>query len=157
MHKAIVAIGTNLGDKKENIKTAIKKMELYGIKVTKQGKLYKTKPYGYTEQPIFLNTAVEVETALSPKELLKALLKIEKEMGRVRKIHWGPRTIDLDIIFFDELVINEENLKVPHPDMQNREFVLKPVCDIEPCWVHPVFCETVKTLLEKLKNAKEAS
>ncbi len=157
MHKAIIAIGTNLGNKKKNIETAIKKMGQNKIKTVKYAKFYETAPYGYTNQPTFLNTAVEVDTTLAPEKLLEALLKIEEEMGRVRKIHWGPRIIDLDIIFFDNIVIDKENLKIPHPDMQNREFVLKPISDIEPCWVHPLLCETVKTLLEKLKNVKKTA
>ncbi len=157
MHSAIIAIGTNLGNKKKNIETAIKKIAQKGINVTKQAKFYETAPYGYMEQPAFLNTAIEIKTDLSPKKLLDTLLKIENEMGRVRKVHWGSRIIDLDIIFFDNLIIDEKNLKVPHPDMQNRIFVLKPLMDISPYRVHPIFCETVKTLFEKLRNDKKTS
>ena len=154
MHKVIIAIGTNLGDKKENIKKAIEKIQENKIKVVKVSSIYETAPYGYTNQPAFLNCVLLGETALSPEELLKTLLTIEKEMGRVRKIHWGPRIIDLDIIFYDDLVINKPFLKIPHPDMQNREFVLKPIAEIAPCFVHPVFCKTVKTLYEELNNEK---
>ncbi len=155
MHSVIIAIGTNVGNKKENIETAVKKMENNRMKIVKMAKSFKTLPYGYKEQPAFLNTAVEIETSLSPEKLLEELLKIEKEMGRIRKVHWGPRIIDLDIIFFDNLIINEEKLKIPHPDMQNRFFVLKPLMEIAPCRVHPKFCETVKTLFEKLENGKK--
>ncbi len=157
MHSAIIAIGTNLGNKEENIKKATDLIKRRGIRIVKSAGIYRTKPYGYTNQPDFLNSALEIETTLSPEELLETLLSIEKEMGRVRKVHWGPRIIDLDIIFYDNLVINEKNLKIPHPDMQNRLFVLKPVSEIAPCRVHPVFCKTVKTLLEELLNAEKTS
>ncbi len=154
MHKVVIAIGTNLGNRKENIENAIKRIRENKIKVEKVSSIYETAPYGYTKQPAFLNCALLGETVLSPRELLETLLAIEKEMGRVRKIHWGPRIIDLDIIFYDDLVINEPDLKIPHPDMQNREFVLKPISEIAPCFVHPVFCKTVKTLYAELKNEK---
>jgi 2-amino-4-hydroxy-6-hydroxymethyldihydropteridine diphosphokinase len=156
MHSVIIAIGTNLGNRRKNINIAIQKMKENGIDVEKISPVYETAPYGYTEQPAFLNCAILGKTNLSPHELLDTLLSIEKEMGRVRKIHWGPRIIDLDIIFYDNLIIDEPNLKIPHPDMQNREFVLKPISDIAPCFVHPKFCKTVKTLYEELKSGKGA-
>jgi 2-amino-4-hydroxy-6-hydroxymethyldihydropteridine diphosphokinase len=154
MHSVIIAIGTNLGNRKENIETAIQKIKENGINIEKVSPIYETPPYGYTDQPAFLNCAVLAKTILSPHKLLDTLLSIEKEMGRVRKIHWGPRIIDLDIIFYDNLIIDEPDLKIPHPDMQNREFVLKPINDIAPCFVHPKFCKTVKTLYRELKSEK---
>jgi 2-amino-4-hydroxy-6-hydroxymethyldihydropteridine diphosphokinase len=154
MHSVIIAIGTNLGNRKENIETAIQKIKENGINIEKVSPIYETAPYGYTEQPTFLNCAIFAKTNLSPHKLLDTLLSIEKEMGRVRKIHWGPRIIDLDIIFYDNLIIDEPDLKIPHPDMQNREFVLKPINDIAPCFVHPKFCKTVKTLYRELKSEK---
>ena len=157
MHKTVIAIGTNLGDRKKNIETALDFMRENGINAVKVSSFYETEPYGYKEQPGFLNAAALCETNLTPRKLLETLLGIEKKMGRVRKIHWGPRIIDLDIIFYEDFVINEKNLTVPHPDMQNREFVLKPLNEIVPCYVHPVFCKTVRTLYEELKNAKEIS
>ena len=150
MHNVFIAIGTNLGDKEENIRQSIKKMEQNNIHIIKKSNVYKTMPYGYKNQPVFLNCVVQAETMLSPEELLYVLLSIEKQMGRKRKIHWGPRIIDLDIIFYDNLIINSSNLKIPHPDMQNREFVLKPLCDIAPNFVHPVLHKTVKELLKEL-------
>ncbi len=157
MHKTVIAIGTNLGDRKKNIETALDLMRKNGINVVKVSGFYETEPYGYKEQPGFLNAAALCETNLAPRKLLETLLRIEKKMGRVRKIHWGPRIIDLDIIFYEDFVINEKRLTVPHPDMQNREFVLKPLNEIVPCYVHPVFCKTVKTLYKELKDAKEIS
>lgn len=152
MNKAYIAFGTNVGDREKNINTALKMMEDRGIKIIKKSNIYKTEPYGYTDQPEFLNGAVEVETNLSCRELLSMLLNIEKDMGRVRQFKWGPRNIDLDIIFYNDEVIDEPDLKVPHPDMHNRDFVLKPLCDLNPNFVHPVFKKTVKTLLDELKG-----
>ncbi len=157
MHKTVIAIGTNLGDREKNIKTALRIAEENGIFVKKMSSLYETEPYGYKDQPAFLNAAALCETNLSPRELLNTLLAIEKKMGRVRKIHWGPRIIDLDIIFYEDLVINEIGLLIPHPDMQNREFVLKPLNEIVPCYVHPVFCKTVRTLYKEFEDAQEIS
>lgn len=157
MRKTVIAIGTNLGDRKKNIETALNLMRERGINIVKVSSFYETEPYGYKEQPGFLNAAALCKTNLSPYELLETLLSIEKKMGRVRKIHWGPRIIDLDIIFYEDFVINEKGLSIPHPDMQNREFVLKPLNEIVPCYVHPVFCKTVRTLYEELENTKKTN
>ncbi len=150
MHNVFIAIGTNLGNKEKNVQQSIEKIVQNNIHITKKSAIYKTMPYGYKDQPLFLNCAVQAETMLLPKELLYTLLSIEKQMGRVRKIHWGPRVIDLDIIFYDNLIINTPDLKIPHPDMQNREFVLKPLCDIAPGFVHPILHKTMKQLLKDL-------
>ncbi|MDO6354009.1 2-amino-4-hydroxy-6-hydroxymethyldihydropteridine diphosphokinase [Caloramator sp. CAR-1] len=152
MNIAYIAFGTNVGNREENINVALKMMEDRGLKIIKTSKIYVTEPYGYKDQPEFLNGAVVVETSLSCRELLNVLLNIEKDMGRVRHFKWGPRNIDLDIIFYNDEVIDEPDLKVPHPDMQNRDFVLKPLCDLNPNFVHPVFKKAVKTLLEELKG-----
>ncbi|SEF94235.1 2-amino-4-hydroxy-6-hydroxymethyldihydropteridinediphosphokinase [Caloramator fervidus] len=152
MNKAIIAFGTNVGNKEENIKTAIKLIKDKGITVKKVSNLYITEPYGYKDQPDFLNGALEVETALSCRQLLNVLLDIEKQMGRVRQFKWGPRNIDLDIIFYNDEIIDEPDLKVPHPDMHNREFVLRPICDIDKDIVHPIFKKTVKVLLDELRG-----
>jgi len=152
MHRAFIAIGTNLGDRKRNIELAIKKMETNQIAIIKKSPAYSTMPYGYKNQPMFLNCVVETQTDLSAEELLHAVQKIEKEMGRTKKIRWSPRVIDLDIIFFDSDIINKPDLQIPHPDMQNRDFVLKPLTDIAPDFVHPVLHKTIKELLEQLTN-----
>ncbi len=152
MHRAFIAIGTNLGDRKRNIELAVKKMEATQIAVIKKSPIYSTMPYGYKNQPIFLNCVVETQTDMSVEELLHTLQKIEKEMGRTKKIRWGPRIIDLDIIFFDNNIINKPDLQIPHPDMQNRDFVLKPLKDIAGDFMHPVLHKTVKELLEQLTS-----
>jgi 2-amino-4-hydroxy-6-hydroxymethyldihydropteridine diphosphokinase len=144
-HKAVVAIGSNSGNRKENIRTALKSFASF-CHIDKYSKAYKTKPYGNKNQPDFINMAVLIETSLSPTELLDKLLEIETHLGRERTIHWGERTIDLDIIFYDNLVIQTENLTIPHPDMQNRDFVLKPLMDICPDWEHPVLKKKARKL-----------
>ena len=152
MHKVFVGIGTNLGNRHKNIEDAFKNLQFYNLKIIKKSPVYETEPYGLKEQPNFLNCVVEIEVEVSPEELLKKFLKIEKEMGRERKIPWGPRIIDLDILFYEDLIINKESLKIPHPDIENRFFVLKPLSDIAPCLVHPIFKKTIKQMLKDLKG-----
>ncbi|MGB9811773.1 MAG: 2-amino-4-hydroxy-6-hydroxymethyldihydropteridine diphosphokinase [Dictyoglomus turgidum] len=155
MHKVFIAIGSNIGDRRKNIETALKKMEELGLRIIKKSSIIETEPYGYKDQDKFLNGVVLVETGFDPFELLELLLNIEKEMGRERKIKWGPRNIDLDIIFYDDLVIDTENLKIPHPDAHNRTFVMGPLSEIAPDFVHPVLKKTVEEIYKELieKNA----
>jgi 2-amino-4-hydroxy-6-hydroxymethyldihydropteridine diphosphokinase len=130
---AYIGLGSNLGDREKNIEKAInllKKTEK--TKVNKASSLYETEPQGYEKQNKFLNGALELETSLSPFELLKALQGIEKKLGRRRVIKWGPRTIDLDILLYDDLEIDEKDLKIPHPEMLKRTFVLVPLKEIAP-------------------------
>ncbi|MCX7720202.1 MAG: 2-amino-4-hydroxy-6-hydroxymethyldihydropteridine diphosphokinase [Dictyoglomus thermophilum] len=150
MHKAFIAIGSNLGDRMKNIEVALKKMEDYGLRIIKKSSIIETEPYGFKEQGKFLNGVILIETDLDPFELLNLLLNIEKEMGRERKMRWGPRNIDLDIIFYDNLVINTDNLKIPHPDAHNRTFVMGPLSEIDPDFVHPVLNKKVKDIYLKL-------
>ena len=153
-HTAYLSIGANLGDKEANLKRAIELLnENPKTKVTKQSDFIVTEPFGGVEQDDFLNGALEIKTLLSPQELLALIGKIEtEELKRVREIHWGPRTIDLDIIFYDDMVIREENLIVPHIGMAEREFVLKPLEQIAPAKVHPILGLNVYQLYEKLKQ-----
>jgi 2-amino-4-hydroxy-6-hydroxymethyldihydropteridine diphosphokinase len=138
MHKAFIALGSNLGDKRKNIEIAIEKLKEKGIKILKVSSIIETEPYGYKDQDSFLNAVCLVETSLDPFSLLRVLLNIEEEMGRKRIFKWGPRNIDLDIIFYDDLVIESEELIIPHPDAHNRTFVMGPISEIEPDFVHPV-------------------
>lgn len=153
-HTAYLSIGANLGDKEANLKRAIQLLnENSKTRVTKQSDFIVTEPFGGVEQDDFLNGALEIKTLLSPQELLALIGTIEtEELKRVREIHWGPRTIDLDIIFYDDLVIREENLIVPHIGMAEREFVLKPLEQIAPTKVHPILGMNVYQLYEKLKE-----
>jgi 2-amino-4-hydroxy-6-hydroxymethyldihydropteridine diphosphokinase len=138
MHKAFIALGSNLGDKRKNIEIAIEKIKEKGINILKVSSIIETEPYGYKDQDSFLNAVCLVETSLDPFSLLRVLLNIEEEMGRKRIFKWGPRNIDLDIIFYDDLVIESEELIIPHPDAHNRTFVMGPISEIEPDFVHPV-------------------
>ncbi|KYO66493.1 2-amino-4-hydroxy-6-hydroxymethyldihydropteridine diphosphokinase [Thermovenabulum gondwanense] len=152
MPDVFIALGSNVGDREVNIKTAIEKIRQRGIKVVKISDIIETEPYGYVDQPRFLNAVLQAETLLSPRELLNTLQEIEKEMGRERKIKWGPRNIDLDIIFYNGLIFNDEDLKIPHPDAHNRIFVIKPLAQIAEDFIHPVLKITVKEILKSLDS-----
>lgn len=151
MHTAYVAFGSNIGEKENYIKRALEKIEERKIKIIKVSPIYETEPYGVLDQDSFLNGVVKIETNLTSENLIKELLLIEEQLDRVRERRWGPRTIDLDIIFYDDLIINKNNLIIPHKDMENREFVLKPLCDIDKNFIHPVLKKSVKQLYDELK------
>lgn len=138
-HNAFIALGSNIGDKKANITNAIKLINSSDhTKIITQSASYETKPVGYTEQDDFINAVVQIKTTLNPKKLLHFLLEIEKELKRERIIRWGPRTIDLDIILYDDIVTNDEEVIIPHPRMHERMFVLEPLCEIAPFIIHPL-------------------
>ena len=147
-HKAFISFGSNMGDKKAYINNALSALQSRMCTVKKVSSIFETEPYGGVEQDKFLNGCAEIETLYSPYELLEFLQKIESENGRERKVHWGPRTLDLDIVFFDDKIIREENLIIPHCDMHNRKFVLEPLCEIAPYYIHPVYKKTVRELSE---------
>lgn len=125
-----VALGSNMGERLKNIQRACRLMESSGMRLLRTSPVYVTKPYGFTEQPDFLNCVVEIETELTPFQLLEDLLNIEKFLGRIRDRKWGPRTIDLDIVLYGNVVLETENLTIPHYDLTNRQFVLRPLLDI---------------------------
>ncbi len=156
-HRAYVALGSNMGDKNGYIEDALQSLkEKSDIRVKKVSSLITTQPYGGVKQDVFLNGMVEIETLLLPHELLDYLHEIENMAGRERKIHWGPRTLDLDIVFYDKLIMEDETLIIPHIDMQNRDFVLKPMAEINPNFRHPIMQKTIQQLLNELA-AKELS
>ncbi len=142
-------LGSNLGDSNAMLEKAraMISMEIGGIITTSS--LYATKAWGAENQPDFLNQVVEVDSALSPEELLKKVNEIEKALGRVRKTKWGTRSIDIDILYYQNEIVQTENLLVPHPQNQNRNFVLVPMVEIAPDFVHPIFKCSQKELLEK--------
>jgi 2-amino-4-hydroxy-6-hydroxymethyldihydropteridine diphosphokinase len=146
-----IGIGSNLGNRQENCREAIRQLGLCGVKVVKESSMIETEPWGVVDQPRFVNMAVEAETAHSPEQLLMILKGTEKDMGREETVRWGPRVIDLDILFYDDLVIDTAELKIPHPHLHDRLFVLKPLSEIAPDKVHPVIGKTVRDLLESLK------
>ncbi|HKN18430.1 MAG TPA: 2-amino-4-hydroxy-6-hydroxymethyldihydropteridine diphosphokinase [Dissulfurispiraceae bacterium] len=150
MATVYIGIGSNIGDRRANCMNAVKSMNESGIVVTKESSLYETEPWGMKEQPLFINMAVIAETDLSPESALAALKCIEKEMGREEASRWGPRCIDLDILFYDDRIITEKDLCIPHPLLQQREFVLLPLSEIAPDKWHPVLKKTVRRLREEL-------
>ena len=145
-HTAYVALGSNLGDKEANLRKALELLEERGVEVVKTSSFICTEPYGVTDQPQFLNGVCEVRTSLVPLALLHTLLEIEQEMGRVRLRHWGERNIDLDLLLYEDVVIDTPELKLPHPDMQNRDFVLLPLAEIAPELVHPILQKSIEEL-----------
>ena len=120
------------------------------ISVKKVSQLIRTKPYGDVVQEDFLNGALEIETLLTPQELLEALHVIEDAAGRTREVRWGPRTLDLDILFYDKLIYESDDLIIPHVDLENRRFVLEPLFEIAPGYRHPVFHKTVEQMYRAL-------
>ncbi len=148
---AYIGLGSNLGNRKSNLDDAVSLLsEAPGVDSVKVSSYYETEPVGYEEQGLFLNAAARVETSLSPGELLKVCHDIENQLGRVRTVRWGPRTIDLDILLYNGLVIDSPELEVPHPLMHERAFVLQPLCELDPDVVHPVLKKTAKELLNSL-------
>lgn len=152
-HRAYVALGSNMGDRKAYLDGAVEALKAHPqIRVTKISDFLETKPYGVTEQADFLNGAVELETLLEPEELLEALHEMEAAADRKRVLRWGPRTLDLDILFYDTLAYESDTLTIPHPDLANRDFVLKPMRQIAPHFRHPVSGKTTAQLLEELEK-----
>ncbi len=152
-HKAYISLGSNMGDKALTLKKAI---ELISndrkINVLKVSELIETKPVGYVEQDDFLNGCIEINTLLTPMELLNKLNEIENELGRVRTIRWGPRTLDLDILIYDDYIEDSEVLTIPHKEMANRKFVLEPLSMIAPNLIHPILKENINNLNKKVKE-----
>lgn len=152
MSTAYIGIGSNLGRREENCERAIRLLTEHGISVTKRSSMIETRPWGVTEQPDFINLAIEIETALKPEDLLRLLKKIETETGRLPSSRWGPRAIDLDILLYDDLVMTTPELEVPHPGIAHREFVLRPLSELAPNLIHPVIRKSIKELLLEISE-----
>jgi len=152
MSTVYLGIGSNLGDRVDNCKRAIELLKEEGIIIQKESSIYETEPWGVKEQPIFMNMVIEAETVMEPFDLLRVLKNIEKKMGRKETFHWGPRIIDLDILLYDNMVINNEKLNIPHKNMHERYFVLKPLSEIAGDIRHPVLQLNIKELLQRIKK-----
>ena len=150
MSIAYIALGSNLGDKEANLRQALKMLLVKGLQIRSVSSFFKTEPYGVTDQPVAC-----VKTDLAPEKLLKLLLDTELEMGRVRLRHWGERNIDLDLLLYDDLIYYSEKLVLPHPDMQNRLFVLQPLSEIAADKIHPVYKKSIQNLLKSLTDGDE--
>lgn len=154
MPDVYLSIGSNQADPLLNVKTAVKKIsEQDGVDLFGRGCFYKTEPVGEKDQEWFVNTAVAVKTEMAPEELLDKIRSIEKAMGRQVKKKWGPRVIDIDIIFFDAIKVKSKKLTIPHPRAVERRFTLQPIADINPDIVHPSYGKTVSQLLAALPKA----
>ena len=155
MSRAHLLIGSNIGARKENLLTAISLINEQCGHLTRSSSMYETEAWGKTDQPSFLNQALEISTSLNARQLMRKILTIEKEMGRIRKVKLGPRIIDIDILLYENEIHDLRFLKIPHPEMQNRRFVLVPLAEISSTMQHPVLKKTIAELLEECPDNLE--
>jgi 2-amino-4-hydroxy-6-hydroxymethyldihydropteridine diphosphokinase len=147
LHTVYLSLGSNLGDRASHIERALELLMDSGVRITRRSALYQTEPVGFQAQGWFLNTAVEAETELMPRQLLHVVRRIEQQLGRKRIVHAGPRTVDIDILFYGASIIRSVDLEIPHPRMAGRRFVLIPMAEIAPALRHPVLRLTMAGLL----------
>jgi 2-amino-4-hydroxy-6-hydroxymethyldihydropteridine diphosphokinase len=153
--RTFVGLGSNLGERESMIRRALDELaRLPSTTLVRASSLYDTEPVGDPDQPGFLNAVVELETELTARQLLWNLLLIERRLGRVRSRHWGPRVIDLDLLLHGDEVLDLPDLKLPHPELIRRSFVLVPLVELDPLLVHPVTGETMLAHLSRLKNGR---
>lgn len=145
----VLSIGSNIGDRHQNLDKAKALLEERGVAVTRTSSIFESQPVGYTNQDEFLNQILLVETTQRPQELLETCLGIERHLGRIRSIKNGPRLIDIDILFYDDEMTSEDKLLIPHPRITDRRFILMPLAEIIPDQIHPIFDQSISELLEQ--------
>lgn len=158
MARVFLSIGSNLGDRVANIQQAVSMLSLDNrIKILKTSSFYETQPWGNKNQPWFINAAMAIEAVLDPEELLSIFQNIEAKLGRKRGLFkkWSERTLDIDILMYDEQIINSKNLIIPHPYMHERAFVLVPMLEVKADLVHPIFNKTISELYDELQNPED--
>ncbi|WP_459995878.1 2-amino-4-hydroxy-6-hydroxymethyldihydropteridine diphosphokinase [Marinitoga arctica] len=148
-----IALGSNVGDRLKNIKKAIELLSEH-VEIIKISNIYETEPWGYTEQENFLNACILINTKLSPKKLLETCKKIEQLLKRKHRFKWGPREIDLDILYYEDIILEEENLIIPHKYIFERDFVIVPLNDVSPNWTHPIIKKTVYEKFKEIDKSK---
>lgn len=147
MHVVLVGLGTNLGDRQANLNEAKRLLQQQIGGISAESNTYQTAAWGITDQPDFYNQVIQLSTSLFPLQLMDSILSIEESMGRQRIVKWGERLIDIDILFYDNLILTTPNLIIPHPFISQRRFVLKPLLDVQPAFVHPVYKKTIAELI----------
>jgi 2-amino-4-hydroxy-6-hydroxymethyldihydropteridine diphosphokinase len=153
IHRVYLSTGSNQGESLINLKNAIELIDKQIGKVYLTSSIFKTAAWGKTDQPDFLNQCLLIHSIFTPKMILSKLNSIEKQLGRIRIEKWGPRIIDIDIIFYDQLILQSQNLNIPHPEVQNRMFVLKPLSEIAGNYMHPVLRKKIKHLIEDTEDS----
>jgi 2-amino-4-hydroxy-6-hydroxymethyldihydropteridine diphosphokinase len=153
MHITYIGIGSNIGDREKNCLTAIDMMNERGVSVTERSSIVETPPWGLEDQPRFMNMVACAGTRLEPLDLLNTLKEIERVMGRKKTVRWGPRLIDLDILFYDDLVLQRPGLEIPHPLIVEREFVLRPLNEIAPDMKHPVTGQSIRMIFQQFHQS----
>ena len=152
MKEVYLSLGGNLGDREKNLLLAIDHLQKEGFRIISISKIYETASWGINEQPDFLNMVIKIHTDLNAEQVLEKILYIEQLMGRIREKKWGNRIIDIDILDYGNEIMDSENLKIPHPFIHERKFVLVPFTEISPEWYHPILKEEIRTLLQNCKD-----
>lgn len=152
MKTVYLGLGSNLGDRRVNLRQAVESLQTSGVNITRRSSVYETAPQDLVEQPWFMNMVVEAETAMFPRQLLACVHRIEADLGRRRLIAKGPRIIDIDILLYGSAVVEAPDLTIPHPRMQDRRFVLEPLEEIRPGLVHPLTHRTIRSMIAQVSN-----
>lgn len=154
MKKIYLGLGSNVGDRRATLHHALQALAAPDLRILRQSPIYETEPQGLREQDWFLNLVVEAETSLFPRQLLQRIRRVERAFGRKRAVANGPRTLDIDILFFGRSIIHTADLEVPHPRYSERRFVLAPMADLAPAWRDPLSGKTIRALLDDLQGQK---